>query len=151
MVWQCQAGAGYLLRMADNVSVPWNEDPDRLQPKPSRLNREKPGSSCRSVFTAERQRRLAAMVDLHSAVLEHAGNHEHYGVGAIRIFSAQTCKTREQVTELIPNQKLSYVLLSGLPLRDYRADVCLIPSDDGGTLVSWTASFQCAYGTGWLW
>jgi hypothetical protein len=91
------------------------------------------------------------MVIFNSAVLERAGNHEPYGVGAIRIFSTRTSKTREQVTELIPNQKLSYVLRSGLPLRDYRADVCLIPSDDGGTRVSWTASFQCAYGTGWFW
>jgi hypothetical protein len=91
------------------------------------------------------------MVIFNSAVLERAGNHEPYGVGAIRIFSTRTSKTREQVTELIPNQKLSYVLRSGLPLRDYRADVCLIPSDDGGTRVSSTASFQCAYGTGWFW
>ena len=87
----------------------------------------------------------------NSAVLELAGKDEPYGVGAIRIFSTHISKAREQVTELIPNQKLSYVLLSGLPLRNYRADVCLISLDDGGTLINWTSSFQCTYGTGWFW
>jgi hypothetical protein len=55
------------------------------------------------------------------------------------------------VTELIPDRQLSYVLLSGLPLRNYGADVVLTPSVDGGTLVDWKASFQCAHGTGWFW
>ena len=55
------------------------------------------------------------------------------------------------MTELIPNQKLSYVLLSGLPLRNYQAAVGLSSPEPGVTLVSWTASFQCEYGTGWFW
>jgi carbon monoxide dehydrogenase subunit G len=54
------------------------------------------------------------------------------------------------VTELIPDQKLSYELLSGMPLRDYRADVRLTPAGEG-TLITWASSFQCVFGTGWFW
>ena len=83
--------------------------------------------------------------------LERAGKDERLGVGAIRTFSTRVSKTREQVTELIPDQKLSYVLLSGLPLRNYQAVVQLSSPESGITLISWTASFQCSYGTGWFW
>jgi hypothetical protein len=69
----------------------------------------------------------------------------------IRTFSTRVSKTTEQVTELIPDQKLSYVLLSGLPLRNYQAVVQLSSPESGVTLVNWTASFQCRYGTGWFW
>ena len=86
-----------------------------------------------------------------SAELERAGQDEPYGVGSIRVFSTATTRSREQVTELIPDQRLGYVLLSGLPLRDYRANVCLASPSGEGTLIDWTASFQCAYGTGWFW
>jgi hypothetical protein len=87
----------------------------------------------------------------NSFELERAGNDERFGVGAIRIFSTRVSQTTEQVTELIPNQKLSYVLLSGLPLRNYQAVVQLSSRESGVTLVNWTASFQCRYGTGWFW
>jgi hypothetical protein len=87
----------------------------------------------------------------NSSEVEHAGEEERFGVGAIRSFSSHVSKTREQVTELIPDQKLSYVLLSGLPLRNYQAVVCLSSPEIGVTLVNWTASFQCRYGTGWFW
>ena len=87
----------------------------------------------------------------NSAVLERAGEGDPFGVGAVRSFATRTSKTTEEVTELIPDRQLSYVLLSGLPLRNYGADVVLTPSVDGGTLVDWKASFQCAYGTGWFW
>jgi hypothetical protein len=53
--------------------------------------------------------------------------------------------------DLIPDRQLSYVLLSGLPFRNYRADVCLTSPVGEGTLINWTASFQCLYGTGWFW
>jgi hypothetical protein len=76
-----------------------------------------------------------------SSEVDRAGNGDHFGVS----------KTTEQVTELIPDQKLSYVLLSGLPLRNYQAVVQLSSPEFGVTLVNWTASFQCRYGTGWFW
>src|ERR1700685_4146879 len=81
--------------------------------------------------------------------LEQPGADEPFGVGSIRVFSTSITRSREQVTELIPDQKLSYVLLSGLPLRNYRADMCLAAAGEQ-TLVSWSASFQCRPGTGWV-
>jgi polyketide cyclase/dehydrase/lipid transport protein len=85
-----------------------------------------------------------------SSALERAGDHEPEGVGAIRTFSTQITRTRELVTKLIPDQQLSYALLSGLPFRNYHADVLLTPTDRG-TRIDWTATFQCRYGTGWFW
>src|SRR5580692_845200 len=87
----------------------------------------------------------------NSSEVERAGNGDHFGVGAIRTFSTRVSKTRERVTELIPNQKLSYVLLSGLPLRNYQAVVQLSSPESGVTLINWTASFQCRYRTAWFW
>src|SRR5258708_9144371 len=87
----------------------------------------------------------------NSFELERAGNGECFGVGAIRTFSTRVSKTTEQVTELIPDQKLSYVLLSGLPLRNYQAVVQLSSPEFGVTLVNWTASFQCRYEAGCFW
>jgi uncharacterized protein YndB with AHSA1/START domain len=83
--------------------------------------------------------------------LERAGQDEPFGVGAIRVFATRFTQTREQVTALVPDQKLSYVLLSGLPMHDYLADVVLSPREDGGTRIRWSASFACAFGTGWFW
>jgi len=85
-----------------------------------------------------------------SSGLERAGDHDPEGVGAVKTFSTHFTKTREQVTELIPDQKLSYVLLSGFPFRNYHADVVLT-STGSGTRIDWTATFQCRYGTGWFW
>jgi hypothetical protein len=85
-----------------------------------------------------------------SSGLERAGDRDPEGVGAIRTFSTHITRTRELVTKLIPDQQLSYELLSGLPFRNYHADVVLTPSDSG-TRIDWTATFQCRYGTGWFW
>ncbi len=43
------------------------------------------------------------------------------------------------------------MLLSGLPLRDYQAEVCVELRAAGGTLIRWIASFRCALWTGWFW
>jgi hypothetical protein len=62
------------------------------------------------------------------------------GVGAIRRFGTGPGVSREQVVEFTPPRHLAYVILSGLPVQDYRADVELSP-DDGGTLIAWRARF----------
>jgi hypothetical protein len=84
--------------------------------------------------------------------LERAGRDEAYGVGAIRVFITKISRAREEVVELVQDRRLSYVLLSGLPFRDYRADVDLVPAQDGGTTISWSAAFDAKhFGTGWFW
>ena len=85
-----------------------------------------------------------------SSGLERAGHSDPEGLGAIKTFSTHVTKTREQVTELIPDRKLGYVLLSGFPFRNYHGNVVLT-STGAGTRIDWTATFQCRYGTGWFW
>src|SRR5487761_2330114 len=83
--------------------------------------------------------------------LERPGDEEPMGVGAIRVFSTPATRSREQIVALVPDRRLSYVLLSGFPLRDYRADVDLAP-DDGGTRITWRAAFAPQHPwLGWFW
>jgi uncharacterized protein YndB with AHSA1/START domain len=85
-------------------------------------------------------------------VLERQGAAEPLGVGAIRVFITKVSKAREEVVELIPDRRLSYILLSGLPLTHYRADVDLEPGEHGGTVIHWRSRFGAKHlGTGWLW
>jgi len=78
--------------------------------------------------------------------LERPAADEPEGVGAVRIFRTPRplgrSTSREQIVELIPDRRLSYVLISGLPVRDYRADVDLTPTDDGGTSIRWHSTFR---------
>ena len=84
--------------------------------------------------------------------LEREGRDEPMGVGGIRVLSTALTRSREQVVELVPDRRLSYVVLSGFPFRNYRADVDLTPNAGGGTSIAWRASFEAKYkGTGWFW
>ena len=73
------------------------------------------------------------------------------GVGEVHVFSTALTRAREEIVECVADRRLSYVLLSGFPLTDYRAYVDLSACDDGGTSISWRAAFNPKYpGTGWL-
>jgi uncharacterized protein YndB with AHSA1/START domain len=73
------------------------------------------------------------------------------GLGAVRVFHRGRVASKERVVELIPGRKLSYELLSGLPLSNYHADVELTPLPDGGTEIHWSSSFNPERrGTGWF-
>ena len=63
------------------------------------------------------------------------------GVGEIHVFSTALSRAREEIVELLPDRRFSYILLSGFPFKDYRADVELAPSGAGGTSILWRASF----------
>jgi hypothetical protein len=74
-----------------------------------------------------------------------------HGVGARRIFRTGPVTVLEEVPELIPEKRVSYLLLAGLPMRDYRADIDLEPSASGGTKIVWRSSFSPKIpGTGWF-
>lgn len=75
-----------------------------------------------------------------AAVLEQPGADIPNGVGAIRRFERGRFTTRERVTEFVPDRRLSYRLLSGLPLRDYEAHIDLERRGDL-TDITWSASF----------
>ena len=73
--------------------------------------------------------------------LEREGAEEPEGLGAVRVFRTGRITSRERIVELVPDRRLSYTLLSGLAIRDYRADIDLEPADVG-TRISWHSSFE---------
>lgn len=77
---------------------------------------------------------------------------DRLGVGAVRVFTTKVSRAREEVVEIVPDRRLSYVLLSGLPFENYRADVDLVPQADGGTLIRWRSRFDPRPAwMGWFW
>jgi uncharacterized protein YndB with AHSA1/START domain len=77
------------------------------------------------------------------------------GVGAVRAFTSRSwgrrIVSRERITELVPDRRLGYALVSGLPLRNYRASVDLEPVADGGTRIVWSSQFDGAESPGSAW
>ena len=76
-----------------------------------------------------------------AAVLEEPGDEDPNGVGAIRRFQRGRFTTRELVTEFVPERRLGYRLLSGLPLRNYNARIDLHQEQER-THITWSASFE---------
>ncbi|OXM44301.1 SRPBCC family protein [Amycolatopsis alba] len=62
------------------------------------------------------------------------------GLGAIGVFSTNGVNACEEVILLEPGKRFGYTLRKGMPLRDYRAYVDLMPAL-GGTDIHWHASF----------
>ncbi len=80
--------------------------------------------------------------------LEREGAPEPDGVGAIRRFARSGGSSLEEVVVFDPPRHLAYVLVRGLPIVNYRADVVLEPVDDG-TRIRWHSEFDTLYpGTG---
>lgn len=72
------------------------------------------------------------------------------GLGEVRTFTTGRVTVREEIIERSEEQRLSYRLLAGLAVRDYRADVelCAVPV---GTEIRWHTVFRPKIpGTGWL-
>jgi Polyketide cyclase / dehydrase and lipid transport len=88
--------------------------------------------------------------DFEHAQLERPGHDHPEGVGAIRVFRRGRWSSREEVVAFEPTNHFGYILLSGLPLRTYRADVNIVPSASGSA-ITWHSEFQPKVpGTGWL-
>lgn len=86
--------------------------------------------------------RMADWAPLRSSSLERQGDPAPDGVGAIRVLRAVGPALREEITEFEPPRRLAYTILSGAPLRDYRAEVDLSPTAGGGTDIVWQVSCQ---------
>jgi len=85
---------------------------------------------------------------LTASGLERAGSPDPDGVGAIRTFTRNGVGSREEVVDWDPPHHLAYRILSGFPVRDYRADVTLEPAGDG-TRIEWAGSYSPKWpGTG---
>jgi uncharacterized protein YndB with AHSA1/START domain len=79
--------------------------------------------------------------------LESEGDPPPDGVGAIRRLGPPMLGSREQVVEWEPPSHLGYVILSGMPVRNYRADIRLeekVPADGSPvtTLIEWSGTFD---------
>lgn len=73
------------------------------------------------------------------------------GTGERRVFRTGRYCIREEIVEKRPHQRLSYTLLSGLAVRDYRADIDLERLADDRTAITWRTRFTPGVpGTGWL-
>lgn len=73
------------------------------------------------------------------------------GTGEIRVFKTGRHAVREEIVERRPLERLSYTVLGGLAVRDYRADIDLRPLPDGGTRIRWRTAFRARVpGFGWL-
>jgi hypothetical protein len=72
------------------------------------------------------------------------------GIGELRAFRRGRTRTRERVTVFEPPHRLGYDLVSGIPIRDYHAEVTLTP--EGSAMhVRWHSTFEAKMpGTGWL-
>jgi uncharacterized protein YndB with AHSA1/START domain len=79
-----------------------------------------------------------------------AGYHQHGepapgGAGAVRWFRYGRTTTVERVLAAVPGERLSYTVIGGIPVRNYRADITLTPAADG-TLVRWQACWDRSLG-----
>ena len=71
-------------------------------------------------------------------------------VGEVRRVRSGWITTRERVLRFEPPSRYVYEIVSGLPIRDYVAEVQLAPLAGDGTEVRWRATFRARLpGTGW--
>jgi hypothetical protein len=89
---------------------------------------------------------------LGSFELIEPGDGSPEGLGAVRLFTTGRHKSLEKVVVTRPDEEFSYVLLDGLPLRDYQAVITLVPADNGHkTTITWRSTFRAKVpGTGWI-
>jgi uncharacterized protein YndB with AHSA1/START domain len=76
-----------------------------------------------------------------TAVWETEGEPPPGGAGAIRKVGRWPLFGREQIIVVDPPTHLGYTLLSGQPVRNYRADIYLAPDGDG-THITWGGQFD---------
>jgi uncharacterized protein YndB with AHSA1/START domain len=85
---------------------------------------------------------------IESVDIERPGGAD--GLGEVRKFKTGRVRVREEIVERQPQRRLSYTLLAGLAVRDYRADIDLTPRPEG-TEIRWHTTFRAKVpGTGWL-
>jgi uncharacterized protein YndB with AHSA1/START domain len=63
------------------------------------------------------------------------------GVGALRRLGTRQFASCEEIVAYDPPTHLAYTIVSGQPVRGYRADVRLSP-DGSGTRIDWSGTFE---------
>lgn len=70
-------------------------------------------------------------------------------VGALRRVRSGRVTTRERVVAWEPPRRYAYEIVSGLPIRDYTAEILMSPGAGRGTRIRWRGSFRAIVpGTG---
>jgi hypothetical protein len=88
--------------------------------------------------------------DLDECLPEGLGASAEEQVGTVRASRRGRTRGWDRITELVPDRRLGYEHVKGLPVLDYVASVELVPSPSGTTIV-WEASFAPRWpGTGGL-
>jgi Polyketide cyclase / dehydrase and lipid transport len=64
--------------------------------------------------------------------------------GAVRLLVRWPYRLRERITTWVPEERMGYELLEGMPVRGYRSDVTLERTDEGGTVVRWHSTYDRA-------
>jgi uncharacterized protein YndB with AHSA1/START domain len=72
---------------------------------------------------------------------ETADSKEERGVGSIQWFSTGRTRSVERIVEIDENRRLVYVLVRGIPVRNYRAEITLTPTREG-THIRWAATWD---------
>ncbi len=71
-------------------------------------------------------------------------------VNEVRRFVNGRITVREEIVERRPGERLTYVLIDGLPVSDYRAEIDLTPAGEG-TEIRWHTTFDPnVRGSGWI-
>ena len=89
-------------------------------------------------------RGYSTWTSLRTARLEIEGDPVPDGVGAVRFLGFGPIGAREKVLAFEPPHHMAYTILSGVPVKGYRADVHLRETADGGTDVRWVGTFESA-------
>jgi len=89
---------------------------------------------------------------LGTAEIERSVAEGQGAVGEHRLFVTKGMKSHEEVVVADRPDHFAYVLLEGLPLDGYRADITMTPAADGsGTDIEWRSTFTAKVPcTGWL-
>jgi uncharacterized protein YndB with AHSA1/START domain len=80
-------------------------------------------------------RRYSELTPLRKSEIEREGEPAPNGLGAIRKLTAVGPPLREEVIAYQPDERFSYKLISGLPVRDHVGTVELTPDGNGTRMV----------------
>jgi hypothetical protein len=85
----------------------------------------------------------------NSSTYEREGTPAPGGVGAVRLLKRFAMTLREELTVFEPPERMAYKLLSGMPVRDYQAEVRLSEAGEGSEIL-WRSEFDALPGVGEL-